>query len=126
MADAVGDLSRLYRILDRQSVFVSDDSAAQARVVCCRFGVAYAKCRAVCARRGIMAFEITPKVHKTQHLAENAQIFIPMKTTNYAFESSISTTANVWKRSLSGRYKKMCPRNVVVKRLVVALLRMDW
>ena len=124
MSDVAADLHRFYKILDSQPLFVSPDATMQLGVVCARFGSNYERCRSLCERRGILAFQITPKLHKMQHVPDQSRIFNPVRTSNYSYESFIGSTTQCWKRSLSGRYKRSSQRVVLIKRLVSVLLRM--
>ena len=70
-------------------------------------------------------FNVTPKMHKLQHLHLYARILNPRWVQNYAEESLIGTTTTIWQKSIRGNYSDHVQENVVLKRTVGLLLRLE-
>ena len=54
-----------------------------------------------------------------------AKLLNPGEISCYADESSIGSTAKVWKRSLAGRHDQVNQRNVLAKRVLGVLVRLE-
>ena len=117
-------LDEFYKVIYGAERFMTAAELRRLRSVCLQFGEAYMRSRAFSRRSALLAFEVTPKVHKMQHVPAMAQIMNPRFVANYAEESLVGTTAKVWKRSMSGRYKKMAQFNVLMKKALGVLLSM--
>lgn len=72
-----------------------------------------------------MAWQVTPKVHKMQHLPSMAKLLNPGEISCYMDEGSIGSTTKVWKRSLAGRHGEVNQRNVLAKRVLGVLVRLE-
>jgi hypothetical protein len=125
MASAARLLDEFYSILYAAPRFPDDDVINRLRSVCTAFGEAFMWCREYSRRDGLLWWEITSKVHKMQHVPMMAKIINPRHLQCYASESLIGTTTKVWKRSMSGRYKKRVQKVVLTKRVLGVLLRLS-
>ena len=101
---------------------MTDRDLDRLRSICIEFGEHFMWCRELSRRDGLLWWEITPKVHKMQHVPKMAQMINPRFVQCYFPESLIGTTTKVWKRSMSGRYKNSAQRVVLSKRLLGVLL----
>jgi hypothetical protein len=123
MASAAKLLHEFYSIIYAAPVFMTDRDLDRLRSICIEFGEHFMWCREFSRRDGLLWWEITPKVHKMQHVPKMAQMINPRFVQCYFPESLIGTTTKVWKRSMSGRYKNSAQRVVLSKRLLGVLLR---
>ena len=122
---ATKHLHSIYTALNSAPRFPTHAEIAKIRRVTLRFGEAMMWCREHSRRLGFMAWEITPKVHKSQHLPTMCQVMNPKFVSCYADESLIGTTTRVWKRSMAGRYHANVQHVVLLKRLVGLILRLS-
>ena len=81
--------------------------------------------REMCRGRGILAWNVTPKMHMLQHLGSFPAKVNPRWLQNYMEESSVGTTTKVWSRSASGRYRRTVQKMVLLKRLVALMIRLE-
>ena len=72
-----------------------------------------------------MGWEVTPKVHKMQHMVASSRILNAAKLSNYGDESMVGTTTRVWNNTKFGRYERHSQRNVLLKKLCALLLRLE-
>ena len=70
-------------------------------------------------------WNVTPKVHKMQHVPLLATVLNPRCVQNYAEESLIGTCTAIWARSVAGRYRSVVQRAVLAKKLVGLLLHFE-
>ena len=118
-------LDELYKIIYGGPMFLGLDALDQLENVCIEFGEAFQRLREHGRVNAQLTFGITPKVHKSQHLPLLAELINPKWLTVYGEESLIGTTMKVYKRSMSGRYKRHIQRNVLLKRVVGLMLRFE-
>ena len=64
------------------------------------FGLSYQRLRNLAGTSGEMAWPVTTKVHKMQHVPELANIINPVHLQCYADESLMGTSQKVWKKLL--------------------------
>ena len=125
MARLAADTDECYKALWGKPRFLSDKELSHIETVYNNFGVSYMECREGARRRNFLGFEVTPKVHKTQHIPLMSKIINPTAVQCYAEESLVGTTTRTWKMSMSGRYKKGGQRKVLLKRFCGLMLRLD-
>ena len=89
------------------------------------FGLAYQRLRNLANTEEQLLWPVRPKVRKMQHVPELVGVINPVHAQCYGDESLMGTTAAVWRRSMSGRYKKNVQSVVLTKRLTGLLLRLD-
>ena len=123
MASVARLLDEFYSIIYAAPIFPTDDDIGRLRSVCIDFGESFMWCKEFSRRDGLMWWEIAQKVHKMQHVPMMAAIINPRYVQCYAPESLIGTTTKVWKRSMSGRWKRAVQNVVLTKRLLGVLLR---
>ena len=105
--------------------FLSSSELAGLRKAILEFGWHYQWCRGFSRRVHFMGFEVTPKVHKTQHFAMLAEFMNPARIANWAEESMVGTTCKVWKGSKYGRYKSLVQHRVLTKRCLSLFMRLE-
>ena len=88
-------------------------------------GVAFQWCREYARRAGTLAYPVTPKVHKLQHVPLQASLINPAHVINYAEEGTVGSVCRVCNNSKFGRYKPNFQRVVLTKRLLGLLLRLE-
>ena len=125
LLSVVSRLDTIYSLMWGRPRFLPANTINELRAECISFGEDYMRCREHCRVRRILSFNVTPKVHKLQHLPAMAEIMNPAWVSCYAEESLVGTTIRVWKQSMHGRYKKMVQRQVLLKRLCGLLLRLE-
>ena len=72
-----------------------------------------------------MAFPVTPKVHKIQHLPLQASLINPARVTNYSEEGCVGSCCRIFKASKFGRYFNRVQEVVLLKRLLGLFLRLE-
>ena len=90
-----------------------------------RFGVSYMHLRECAKRKNWMLWNVTPKVHRMQHLVLLSSVMNPRFLQNYAEESLIGTCTKIWARSVAGRYRSVVQTTVLVKKIVGLLLHFE-
>ena len=105
--------------------FLPPDHVARVKTVCIDFGEQWMKCREFSRQCEFLGFQITPKVHKVQHVPTMCKLINPAHVSCYAEESLVGTTTKVWKQSMSGCYQKGCQRRVLLKRLAGLFIRLE-
>ena len=123
--DLAAQLRDLYVILKGQGMFMTPASVRQLRQVCERFGSTFMQLRNQAMVDHRLAWQVTPKVHKMQHLPSMAKLLNPGEISCYMDEGSIGSTTKVWKRSLAGRHGEVNQRNVLAKRVLGVLVRLE-
>ena len=118
-------LNDLYSLMWGQPRFLLPEHVLRIREACISFGEAYMRCRQWAKERGELAFNVTVKVHRMQHLAAMAEIMKPAWVSCYSEESSVGTTTRVWRQSMHGRYAKTVQHRVLLKRLCGLWLRLE-
>ena len=121
---AVG-LRDFYAILYSNPRFMDAEAIDNIKAVTRKFGTGYQWLRAYCCDRGILAFPLTPKAHKMQHVPMLCEIMNARFVQCYSEESSIGTTTKIWSRSMVRRYSGSIQKCVLVKRLLGLFLRLE-
>ena len=114
-----------YQVLYTAGWFLTDEELTTLREHTEAFGVAYQRLRNLAASEGVLAWPVRPKAHNMQHAPELAGHLNPVKVQTYAEESSMGTTAKVYKKSMSGRYRGKVQVVVLCKRLTALWLRLE-
>ena len=71
------------------------------------------------------AFDVTPKVHKLQHVPMVCE-FVNMRFIQcYLEESAVGTTTRIWMKSMAGRWRRRVQRTVLAKRFLGLFLRFE-
>ena len=125
MIDLTEQLCEFYAIVRGQGMFMAPASVRKLRQVCERFGSTFMQLRDQARENNWCAFQVTTKVHNMQHLPIMAKLLNPGEISCYADESSIGSTTKVWKRSLAGRHDQVNQRNVLAKRVLGVLVRLE-
>ena len=89
------------------------------------FGECFMRLREIARVKKWPLWNVTPKVHKMQHVPLLATVLNPRCVQNYAEESLIGTCTAIWARSVSGRYSTVAQRAVLAKRLTGLLLHFE-
>ena len=118
-------LEEFYRIIYTQPMFMERTAIDRIRVVCEEMGFYYQSLREYCARTELLAFNVTPKTHKIQHVPMLCEVINPRCVQCYAEESLIGTVAKVYKASMSGRYEGGLQRNVLAKHVLGLCVRFE-
>lgn len=118
-------LAEFYQILYDAPMFLAPASRARLQAVCLEFGLHYQRLRELSRRAGLLAFAVTPKVHKLQHVPMLAKSINPRFVQCYIEESIVGSVVGSYKGSVRGRYRPSVQRVVLVKRLAGLLLRLE-
>ena len=111
------NLAAIYKLFYESPMFLSDAAVALLKRQCIDFGENYQRLRGWAKDTGQLAWPVRPKVHKMQHLPLFAAVINPVFVQCYAEESLVGTTVRVWRRSMSGRYKGVVQKTVLLKRV---------
>ena len=125
LRNVVDSLDDLYNALYGSPTFPSDAEVDRIRQVCLEFGSAYQKMREYSRRAGRFAFNVTPKVHKVQHVPKLSTSINPIRVQVYSEESMMGSVTKTWRGSKNGRYKHVVQQVVLVKQLTGMLLRYE-
>ena len=118
-------LTDFYELLYSCPMFMSDADVARLQQACLDFGRSYQKLREITRRAHLLAWQVTTKVHKMQHVAMLCRVINIRFLQCYADESLVGTTTTVWKKSVSSRWRRCVQRNVLLKRLTGLILRYE-
>ena len=125
LRQVTSSLYAFYGTLYGAGMFLSEDEVNTLQGHTTAFGLAYQRLRNLANTEEQLLWPVRPKVHKMQHVPELAGVINPVHAQCYGDESLMGTTAAVWRRSMSGRYKKNVQSVVLTKRLTGLLLRLD-
>ena len=125
MTRVLNNLYELYGMLWNSPRFLLQNDLDELQRVCIQFGEDWMRCREFARLRNALLFNVTGKVHKTQHIPAMAAIINPAWVSCYAEESLIGTTMKVWKQSQKGRWKRLIQKRVLLKRLCGLVLRLE-
>ena len=125
MTRVLNNLYELYGMLWNSPRFLLQNDLDELQRVCIQFGEDWMRCREFARLRNALLFNVTGKVHKTQHIPAMAAIINPAWVSCYAEESLIGTTMKVWKQSQKGRWKRLIQHRVLLKRLCGLVLRLE-
>ena len=103
LRQVTASLTAFYGTLCGGGMFLTEAEVATLQDHTTAFGLAYQRLRNLAATEGELLWPVRPKVHKMQHVPEMAGVINPVHAQCYGDESLMGTTANVWKRSMSGR-----------------------
>lgn len=101
-------LKEFYDIVYSQEIFMTDAAICDVKCVCVDFGTHFQLLRDHCRVNNILAFKLTPKVHKMQHIPMLCEILNPRCVQCYGEESLIGTTVKVWKNQWMAATLKTC------------------
>ena len=118
-------LADYYGELYSSDVFCTDEMVDRIVAITATVGEHWMRMRALSRRRSILAWKVTPKVHRFQHTGLYCQVLNPRHAQVYAEESLVGTMVKVWRMSVSGRYQAHAQRIVLVKRVLSVLLRYE-
>ena len=120
-------LDEFYKLLYGAPMFMEPDDIDQLRMLCSEIGLLMMKLRETCRRQSKLCWRLTPKIHKlAAHVHLYAQVFNPRYIQNYQEESLIGTTCRVWQRAMRGRYRAFAQKNVLLRRFLGLLLRLEF
>ena len=106
-------------------MWLSQPELADLKTAAAKFGLNYQWCREQSRIYRVLAYRVTPKVHRIQHLPEFAGLINPRCLTNYAEEGTVGSVTRIFKMSKFGRYEENVQKVVLAKRLLGLLLRME-
>ncbi len=121
----VAELDGFYELIYHQPLFMEDAAVVELQRKCVSFGEHYMRLRELARRENRLAWPVTPKVHKLQHVPLFAGVLNPRFVQNYAEESTMGTMQRTWRRSMDGRYKDSVQANVLIKRATALLVRFE-
>ena len=82
--------------------------------------------RSISYDRGLMYFQITPKVHLMQHIPYQSRLINSRYTQVYAEESIVGHISRIYKASCNGPYRNSVQKATMVKYLVVLSFILDF
>lgn len=125
MRKVVSSFAEFYDLLYDGPMFLPQASMDRLRTVLLEFGLHFMRLRELARRSATLAWQVRPKVHKMQHMTLWAQSINPKYCQCYGEESCVGTVVKTWKGSVSGRYRGVVQRVVLVKRVTALLLRFE-
>ena len=125
LCGVIDGLDEIYAVLYVEPMFLDAAAMARLRAACLSFGRCYQKLREVHRRASSFAFNVTPKIHKVQHLPLLASCVNPRYVQTYGEESLIGTSCRTYAGSMSGRYARTIQRTFLYKRLAALPLRFE-
>ena len=126
--DVVGILNGLtefYEILYGGQLFLDDDEVARLRAVILDIGRRAMRLRAWGRHNNTFVFNVKPKWHKMQHLPMYASALNPRHVECYLEESLIGAICRIWHRAMRGNYMIDAQSNVLIRRTLGLLLRLE-
>jgi len=122
---ATHKLDEFYTILSACGFAIPEAELKQLRSTVQVLATSLQHLRVIAEAEGVYRWPIRPKMHKMCHLPFHAGCINPMRVSCYADESHIGTLTKTWAKSMSGRYKDQAQVNVLSKRWVAVLLRLE-
>ena len=80
MVDVTRDLDAFYKVFEGQGMFMSPASVRKLSQICQRFGSSIMHLRNLARDQNLLAWQVTTKVHKTQHLPMMSRLLNPRLT----------------------------------------------
>ena len=106
-------------------IFMTDAQVAKLRKAVLEVGANWLALREGCRVKGVLAFKVSPKTHRYQHLPLWAQVMNPRHVQCYAEEGLIGTTTAIWEMSMNGKYEHKIQEVVLLKRTMGYFLRIE-
>ena len=118
--NTVSHLNGVYHVLYSGDMFLTDSQHTQLQdhLVKCGKNHMYARQCAAARVPPVNRWQVKPKSHYAQHLADQSLVISSRYTQCYAEESLIGRMTKLWKSSCSGMYKKHIQKNVCLKYLI--------
>ena len=118
-------LDEFYTVLDAADLFLTPEQLAHFETVVQDLVTTLQHLRALADAAGLLRWPVKPKAHKLCHMPLVAASINPVKMTCYSDESHIGTLTKVWSKSIAGRYRPRAQANVLAKRWLSILLRLE-
>ena len=118
-------VNKVYEIMYASSMFMTAAETAALRTSVLQVGVHWLVLRESCRTAGILAFKVSPKAHRFQHLPLWSQVLNPRFVQCYSEESLIGTTTTIWAKTMNGPYHKTVQELVLLKRTCGFLCRLE-
>ena len=118
-------LAEFYDIIASASMFPSVSEQQKMKYAIDDMGIALQTLRSFAQDRHELVWHDHPKAHKAMRLPLFASIINPRYVNCYASESQVGTCQKVWRSSVKGKYGPHVQRNVLAKRWLALLLRLD-
>ena len=112
-----------YEVLHNELMFVSGGGINRLHAASIQLGTEFQRLREFAGVADRRDWHILPTAHKILHYPYLVRVIDPKAVQNNGEEAQIGTVTNTWKRSISGRYKKV-QVNVLTKRIAALLLRL--
>ena len=106
LVEVTGQLAAYYEVLAEGQMFLSAEQKARLAQACQGMGLAIQRLRQIAQEQGRLCWPVRPKTHKMCHFPFFAQSINPAAVSCYRDESHMGTCANIWKRSVAGRWKR--------------------
>ena len=119
------NFAELYEILYEAPIFVPQAALERLKVVTVEIGEDWMRLHDHAQRNNRLQWQVTPKVHRLQHVPFYASILNPRHTQCYAEESLIGTTSQVWQTTMRGKYESSAQSVVLAKRTLGLFLRFE-
>ena len=103
----------------RPPLFPSDTDIGRVRAIINEFG------EVIMSYRNKLYFKITPKVHKLMHVPMYMEVMNPRWLQAYLEEGLIGSVTKIWQRGVKGRYERQIQSNVLLRRYLGLLLRLE-
>ena len=97
-------LLTIQRIMYSSGTFLTDAAKEEFKEAHLRLGRHWQLLRDLCRRAEVNSFQITPKLHYTQHFPYQADLINPRAVQNYIQESLVGHVAKVWSACANGPY----------------------
>ena len=106
-------------------LFPSDTDIGKVRAIINEFGEVIMSLRADSMQRNKLYFKITPKVHKLMHVPMYMEVMNPRWLQAYLEEGLIGSFTKIWQRGVKWRYERQIQSNVLLRRYLGLLLRLE-
>ena len=112
------NLCKVYDILYSSDMFLSADALAALKAALDLFGVHFMRLRSIAEVRGLMYFQLTPKVHFMQHIYLQCCLINSRFCTCYSQESMVGRITKIYKSNKNSRYRGTIQRSTLLRYLV--------
>ena len=112
-------------MLDAADLFLTPEQLAHLETVTQELVTTFQHLRGLADAAGLFRFPIRPKAHRLCHVPFACASINLAKVTCYSDESHVGTLTKVWSKSIAGRYRPRAQANVLAKRWLSILLRME-
>ena len=104
---------------------MSEEEQRQLKQICENIGALFMNLRHAASLVHQARWKISPKVHKTQHLHLYCEAINVRHIQCYTEESLVGSCAEIYQRAMRGRYFNDVQSNVLMRRFVALVLKIE-